>query len=86
MDGLGLVPFSVDVHCAQWGHAAPAAVGAGGFPGGTGVGLDENTLLTVSGRTAYGRAGTGHAWLVTSGADGSRVRALRHGEEFTVPA
>lgn len=85
VDGLGLVPFSVDVHCAQWGTLPRLLSALADLPGGTGVGLDENTLLTVAGRTAT-VSGTGHAWLVTSDADGARVRALGHGEEFTVPA
>jgi cyanophycinase len=85
VDGLGLVPFSVDVHCAQWGTLPRLLSALAHVPGGTGVGLDENTLLTVAGSTAT-VTGTGHAWLVTSDADGARVRALRHGEVFTVPA
>src|SRR5689334_9034491 len=71
VDGLGLVPFSVDVHCAQWGTLPRLLSALADLPRGTGVGLDENTLLTVSGGTAT-VSGSGHAWLVTSGADGAR--------------
>jgi cyanophycinase len=85
VDGLGLVPFSVDVHCAQWGTLPRLLSALADLPGGMGVGLDENTLLTVAGSTAT-VSGKGHAWLVTSDPDGSRVRALGHGEEFTLPA
>jgi cyanophycinase len=83
--GLGLVPFSVDVHCAQWGTLPRLLSALAGRPGSTGVGLDEDTMLTVVGGTAT-VSGTGHAWLVTAGADGARVRALADGEEFPVTA
>jgi cyanophycinase len=83
VDGLGLVPFGVDVHCAQWGTLPRLLSALADLPGGMGVGLDENTLLTVAGSTAR-VSGTGHAWLVTSDADGARVRALRQGAEFTL--
>ena len=85
VDGLGLVPFSVDVHCAQWGTLPRLLSALAELPEGTGVGLDENTLLTVAGGTAT-VSGSGHAWLVATDANGARVRALRHGEEITVPA
>ena len=41
VDGLGLVPFSVDVHCAQWGTLPRLLSVLADLPGGTGVGLDE---------------------------------------------
>jgi cyanophycinase len=85
VDGLGLVPFSVDVHCAQWGTLPRLLSALADLPGGSGVGLDENTLLTVAGSTAT-VSGGGHAWLVTSDGSSARVRALGHGEGFTVPA
>ncbi|MEU1161204.1 hypothetical protein ABZ372_10650 [Streptomyces sp. NPDC005921] len=53
--GLGLVPFAVDVHAAQWGTLGRlvAAVSRGSVP--YGVALDENTVLEVDGGT--GRVG-----------------------------
>ncbi|MFG3293232.1 hypothetical protein ACGF3G_31095 [Streptomyces sp. NPDC048179] len=53
--GLGLVPFAVDVHAAQWGTLGRlvAAVSRGSVP--YGVALDENTVLEVDGRE--GRVG-----------------------------
>jgi cyanophycinase len=87
VDGLGLVPFSVDVHCAQWGtlpRLLSALTALSGPPGGIGVGLDENTMLTVAGGTAT-VSGSGHAWLTTSTAEGVTVRALAAGEGFPVP-
>jgi cyanophycinase len=63
--GLGLVPFAVDVHCAQWGTLPRlvAAVDSGLVP--AGVAIDENTLLAVRGGTATVH-GRGHAWLVAA--------------------
>jgi len=46
-DGLGLVPFAVDVHATQWGTLTRLvhAVGAGLVPGGWAI--DEGTVLVV---------------------------------------
>ena len=72
--GLGLVPFILDVHCAQWGTLSRlvSAVRQTGVPG---VGLDENTLLsdTVDGWTV---SGAGHAWVV-SPAEGRGALAVQ---------
>lgn len=65
--GLGVVPFLVDVHCAQWGtlprliSAVRAAPDGGG--GGLGVGIDENTVLIVGADGALVR-GAGQVWRV----------------------
>ena len=50
--GLGLVPFSVDVHAAQWGTLSRliAAVRSGRVT--SGIAIDEDTLLIVEGGTA----------------------------------
>ena len=65
VDGLGLVPWVVEVHCAQWGTLGRLVVATrdGAVPG---VGLDEDTMLTV---TPDGAAvsGSGHAWVVGPG-------------------
>ena len=84
VDGLGLVPHVVEVHCAQWGTLGRLLVATQGSqdrqgPKGTqvlGVGLDENTMLTVT-ATGTTVSGTGHAWVVR--ADGS-VTARAEGE------
>ncbi|GAB1337491.1 hypothetical protein ACE1SV_40810 [Streptomyces sp. E-15] len=80
--GLGLVPFAVDVHAAQWGTLARlvAAVGRREVP--YGVAVDENTLLTVDGDTAR-VAGTGRVHVVRPASGGSvTVRAYGAGEAF----
>lgn len=82
--GLGLVPFAVDVHAAQWGTLPRliAVVARGAAP--YGVAVDENTLLEV----ADGRArvtGTGRAHVVRPGGGGAvLVRSHRAGESFPV--
>jgi cyanophycinase len=75
--GLGLVPWTIDVHAGQWGTLARlvAAVDAGLVA--TGVALDEETLLEVVEGTAT-VAGSGHAWLVRPG----HWQPLRAGDEL----
>ncbi|MFF4502194.1 Type 1 glutamine amidotransferase-like domain-containing protein [Streptomyces sp. NPDC001401] len=79
--GLGLVPFAVDVHAAQWGTLPRmiAAVTKHGLP--HGVAIDENTVVEVG---ADGRArvsGLGRAHSVQPSVDGSvLVRSYGAGE------
>lgn len=80
--GLGLVPFAVDVHAAQWGTLARlvAAVSHGRVP--YGVAIDENTVLTVTDeRGLVGGRGRVHV-VRTSGGDGAGavVRSYAPGE------
>ncbi|WP_035844323.1 Type 1 glutamine amidotransferase-like domain-containing protein [Kitasatospora azatica] len=83
--GLGLVPFTVDVHAAQWGTLPrlieAVALGAAAC----GVAIDENTLLTVDGDRAH-VSGLGRVHLVR--VDGPHrtvaLRAYRPGEEFAL--
>ncbi|MFH9403094.1 hypothetical protein ACH4JS_25600 [Streptomyces sp. NPDC017638] len=80
--GLGLVPFAVDVHAAQWGTLARlvAAVGRREVP--YGVAVDENTLLTVGDGEAL-VSGAGRVHVVRPAADGGvAVRAYGAGEGF----
>ncbi|MFE5218910.1 MULTISPECIES: hypothetical protein [unclassified Streptomyces] len=82
--GLGLVPFAVDVHAAQWGTLARlvAAVGRGEVP--YGVAVDENTLLTVTAGEAR-VSGAGRVHVVRPTADGDAVvRSHRAGDGFPV--
>jgi cyanophycinase len=86
VDGLGLVPFAIDVHCAQWGTLSRlvAAVSAGSVL--AGIGLDENTVLSIrDGAAAV--VGLGAAWVVIpSGPGGATVRMVRPGEPLELPA
>lgn len=71
-DGLGLVPFGVDVHAAQWGTVSRliAAVEAGLVT--EGVAVDEHTALVVSpGESTV--HGSGHVWNVGPAASGVQV-------------
>ncbi|GAA3137304.1 hypothetical protein GCM10017687_62350 [Streptomyces echinatus] len=82
--GLGLVPFAVDVHAAQWGTLARlvAAVGRGDVPYGAAV--DENTLLVVEdGRARVSGAGRVHVVRPHPG-NSVTVRAYAPGETWPV--
>jgi cyanophycinase len=86
VDGLGLVPFAIEVHCAEWGTLSRlvAAVGSGSVP--AGIGLDENTVLSVrAGAAAV--AGLGAAWVVLpAGPASATVRMVRSGAPIELPA
>lgn len=73
VDGLGLVPFAVDVHAAQWGTLGRlcAAVGAGLVP--SGVAIDEDTALLLDGPEAT-VTGTGAVHVVRR--DGAGVSVV----------
>ncbi|WP_225826942.1 hypothetical protein [Streptomyces naphthomycinicus] len=80
--GLGLVPFAVDVHAAQWGTLPRlvAAVARGEVP--FGVAVDENTLLAVGDAEAR-VTGAGRVHVVRPGSGGEvTVRAYGAGEGF----
>ena len=63
--GIGLVPFAVDVHAAQWGtlarliHAVRTGAVAAGWA------IDEDTALEVSGGEVVAVHGLGSAYHVT---------------------
>jgi cyanophycinase len=82
--GLGLVPFLVDVHCAQWGTLPRLISAVGSVPGSSGVGIDENTVLIVDGATAL-VAGGGQVWHVNEDGGAVHVRSYRHGQYLTLP-
>ena len=85
-DGLGLVPFAVDVHADRWGTLGRlvAAVGAGLV--GSGVALDEGTVLRVAARARRRVRGSGAAHLVLPVDGGAVVRALVAGTELPLEA
>jgi cyanophycinase len=72
-DGLGLVPFGVDVHAAQWGTLARllVAVELGLVPRGVAIDEDTAVVVTDAGTEVVGR---GSAWWVDPGASGVQVR------------
>ncbi|MET0964799.1 MAG: hypothetical protein ABWZ02_00290 [Nakamurella sp.] len=78
--GLGLVPFAVDVHCAQWGTLPRLISAVRSTPGLVGFGIDENTVLTV-GAAGGEVAGRGQVWLVTGRDDGVLVTPYRAGQQ-----
>jgi cyanophycinase len=82
-DGIGLVPFAIDVHAAQWGtvtrlmHAVRAGVVA------EGIAIDEDTMLEVRDGT-IGVHGLGGAWRVRRDGDGLHIRIISAGGVITI--
>ncbi|MHA6523346.1 Type 1 glutamine amidotransferase-like domain-containing protein [Tessaracoccus sp. G1721] len=78
-DGLGLVPFTVDVHAAQWGTLSRlvAAVGAGLVE--RGLAIDEHTSIRWDGvdDPASSVAGRGAVWQVSRADAGGSVLVSR---------
>ncbi|SES49476.1 cyanophycinase [Streptomyces sp. yr375] len=83
--GLGLVPFGVDVHAAQWGTLGRlVAVVAGGRLA-HGVAIDENTAVEVGSGPLVRVAGLGRAHSVRPAPGGGAVvRSYGDGESFPV--
>lgn len=83
VDGLGLVPFAVDVHAAQWGTLGRlcAAVAEGRVP--AGVAIDEDTALVID-DDAITVAGAGAVHVVTAALPGTRVRSVPAGGTLTL--
>ncbi|MFI9426298.1 Type 1 glutamine amidotransferase-like domain-containing protein [Streptomyces achromogenes] len=80
--GLGLVPFAVDVHAAQWGTLARLVTAVGRRLAPYGVAVDENTLLTVADDEAR-VSGAGRVHVARPAPDGGvTVRAYGTGESF----
>lgn len=68
VDALGLVPYSIDVHAAQWGTVARAIAAVRTGLVDTCVAVDECTAFVTSAGASHtdGRvAGKGSAWLIT---------------------
>jgi cyanophycinase len=82
-DGLGLVPFAVDVHCAQWGTLPRLVTAVAVTEGLDGVALDEGAMLRVEDGVAT-VVGPGRAWRVTPGPDGVRVQPFGDGARLDV--
>lgn len=85
-DGLGLLPYTVEVHASAWGTLGRLVAAVARGEAAAGVALDDNTLLSV---TADGRAtvaGAGQVRLVHGGAEPGSVvvRARRAGERFAL--
>jgi cyanophycinase len=69
VDGLGLVPFSVDVHAAQWGTVSRLIAAAGAGLVAEGFAIDEHTAVGWRGGDPTSETsirGTGSAWRVTA--------------------
>lgn len=84
VDGLGLVAFAVEVHCAQWGTLSrlTAAVQTGAVP--VGIALDEDTMLAVRGDAAT-VSGLGNAWIVAPSEESLAIHIAHPGETVALP-
>jgi cyanophycinase len=84
--GLGLAPWTVDVHCAQWGTLTRLIETVRTDPALVGAGIDEDTVLIIGADDAEVR-GLGSVWLVRSAeARGSvEVTPYRSGERVALP-
>ena len=84
--GLGLVPLTVDVHCAQWGTLPRLIEAVRLRLGLSGVGIDENTALIV-GPDGAAVVGRGQVWLARSiGSGAVEVTPFRAGQLVPIPA
>ena len=82
-DGLGLVPFTVDVHAAQWG-TLPRLIAAVDIRAvGHGVAIDENTAVIVDGNEAT-VAGLGRVYSVRADGQAMLLHSYRSGDRFSV--
>ncbi len=77
--GLGLLDFTVDVHCAQWGTLPRLIAAAHLNPDLKGVGIDENTVLSINSGSVVVH-GSGRVWRVSTIADAVAVQAFQAGE------
>jgi len=79
--GIGIVPFVVDVHCAQWGTLPRLVYAVRKQPGtlGVGVGIDENTVLILGASESVVR-GAGQVWRVEGRERSVTVTPFRDGE------
>lgn len=81
-DGLGLVPFAVDVHATQWGtlsrlvHAVDAGSADEGFA------IDENTLLEIA-ENGISVFGAGNAYRVRRAENNSLIDIFRAGNHIS---
>ena len=84
--GLGLSPFAIDVHCAQWGTLPRLIEAVRQDPSLVGAGIDEDTVLVLDDGTATVR-GRGSVWRVAAaGPDGAvTVIPYRAGQDVPVP-
>ena len=78
--GLGLVPWLVDVHCAQWGTLPRLVEAVRRAAGGAGVALDEGTAVHLgpAGASVEG-SGSAHC-VVAAGSGAVTLTTVRGGQ------
>ena len=85
LQGLGLVPFTVDVHCAQWGTLPRLVAVVERYNGAVGVGIDENTSLSWDGGVGEVR-GLGNAHLISRIDNRTTIQTLTPGSRWHLDA
>jgi cyanophycinase len=80
-DGLGLVPFHVDVHAAQWGTLTRLLHALAGGSATAGAAVDEATTLEVDDRAVRVHGVGAVYWATRTSAPGLPVRVLVGGDE-----
>jgi cyanophycinase len=77
VEGLGLVPATVEVHTAQWGTLSRLVAAVAGGSTEHGIAIDENTVVILDpatdSRGAVEVRGLGQAWFVDRVGTGARV-------------
>lgn len=72
-EGIGLVPFSIDVHAAQWGTLSRLVAAVEADLVSEGYAIDEHTAVVVRGEEIE-VVGAGAAWHVARGVTVRRLR------------
>jgi cyanophycinase len=81
VDGLGLVPFAVDVHASQWGTLGRLCAAVAGGLVASGVALDEDTAVVLEGGSAT-VTGSGAAHVVRPAPSGVSVVSVPVGADL----
>jgi cyanophycinase len=84
VDGLGLVPVSVDVHAAQRGTVTRLVMAVRSGLVDRGVAVDEDTVLIMK-RDGGAVRGAGQVWSVTGGPSGVQLEVLPPGTTLHMP-
>ena len=83
--GLGLVPWTVEVHCAQWGTLPRLLSVLRSASDRTGIAIDENTAVHIARGTAS-VVGLGQVHHVSgSSTSSTTVRTLSAGQDVPLP-
>ncbi|MDX2162860.1 MAG: Type 1 glutamine amidotransferase-like domain-containing protein [bacterium] len=83
-EGLGLVPFSIEVHASQWGTLTRLIHAVESQAVEQGCAIDENTLLRIEDGTAVVE-GLGHLYYVRGSSQGVQITIYKDGDQIGLP-